>query len=438
MHNHSRTAPTPRRRAPQIADGFGNSRTIGQWIESLLVVVILTTFTNGFFSLFLRGRTAESASAESPAQQAIFVSIYVVIALLFLLQLRHVSLRRSRMFTYLLLVTLLPLISTLWSVSPPVTLRRGLALLFTTLFGIYLAVRFRPRQVLTLLGWAMFIVTISSITISVAAPDLGLESSWNHLGAWRGVFHQKNVLGRNMALSLITFLLLSREMPRHRLVLSALVVASAFTLVLSTSATAIVAMVGVLLVWAAMRIVRLSTPLIGLALILLITLGTGVGAWTLVNIDDVLAPLGREATLTGRIQLWEALIRELKAGSHIFGYGYGAFWGELPAPGAQVRAIIGWDAKGAHNGVLEILLQVGLFGLVFLTLYLGHFLKHALQWTRNSMSFIGPLSVVLVYYLLISSITQEAFLERNDIFWVLIVWLSMLTSKPASARTGSP
>ena len=68
------------------------------------------------------------------------------------------------------------------------TLRRGIALALTTVFAIYLVMRFPPDELLELLGWALAIAAFASLLYVLAWPGLGID----YKGNWQGVFDFRN------------------------------------------------------------------------------------------------------------------------------------------------------------------------------------------------------------------------------------------------------
>jgi exopolysaccharide production protein ExoQ len=91
--------------------------------------------------------------------------------------------------------------------------------------------------------------------------------------------------------------------------------------------------------------------------------------------------LGRGSDLTGRTVLWEHCL-ELQS-NPIFGAGYESFWlGDRPARIASFYN--GWRPGGAHNGYLDIYLDLGLIGLsILIGLLIATFWKIRLELFRN-------------------------------------------------------
>src|SRR5207237_978175 len=71
--------------------------------------------------------------------------------------------------------------------------------------------------------------------------------------------------------------------------------------------------------------------------------------------------LGRDATLTGRTDIWAGLLPDLMR-QPIFGYGFSGFW--------TVTRISEHEIGQAHNGYLEVCLQLGFVGFLLTGMFL--------------------------------------------------------------------
>lgn len=84
-----------------------------------------------------------------------------------------------------------------------------------------------------------------------------------------------------------------------------------------------------------------------------------------------IASMGRGqdvATLTGRLPLWEELMDHIQD-RPIFGYGYLGFWDAERVE--ELADIFAWEIPHGHNMYLDVILDVGMIGLV---LYIGFLL----------------------------------------------------------------
>ncbi len=86
------------------------------------------------------------------------------------------------------------------------------------------------------------------------------------------------------------------------------------------------------------------------------------------TVDAVLLGRTDEAkSLTGRVPLWEELI-DYADDRPLIGYGYEGFWNVRRI--ASIMKSQNWTMQNAHNSYLEIVLQLGIIGLVFAVWFL--------------------------------------------------------------------
>lgn len=400
-----------------------DARALLRWVlrklEEVYVVVSLVLFT-GAFGTFLGAADADVAEGN-PVMQALFASIYLI-ALILLLWRPNRFVQYLFAERYLLFVLLLALLSIGWAAVPELTIRRSIALAGTTLFGVYLASRFDLNQLLRLIGWACLIVVVSSLIVALALPNYGVMQG-TYTGAWRGVLGHKNSLGRLMTFSILVFLLLLGRRPYRWPFLLGLGIAMPL-LLLSQSATALVVLLASTAILPLLRVLRWrNTLLLGVAMMAVI--GAAFGAmylWT--NADVIVASLGRDITLTGRTQLWQLVLNAIGERPW-FGYGYSSFWNGWNPEATYIWFRLSWEAPHAHNGALDMLLDLGLVGLGLFGVSLWQGISRGVKGFRLSSGSDGYWPLTFFTYLLLANFTENTFLVRNNIFWALQVALTL-------------
>ena len=89
-------------------------------------------------------------------------------------------------------------------------------------------------------------------------------------------------------------------------------------------------------------------------------LGLGYLIWT--NFEDqIFELLGKDRTLTGRAEVWDAVLRRIHERPWL-GYGYHAFWNDHSPYALRVRHEVHFDVFNAHSSLLEALLSTGIVG----------------------------------------------------------------------------
>jgi O-antigen ligase len=165
-------------------------------------------------------------------------------------------------------------------------------------------------------------------------------------------------------------------------------------------------------------------------------LAGGLVALVLVLFPDILnmiaSLLGRDATLTGRTDIWRIVLRE--AVDVIVGAGYQDFW-QRPQPSAVMWEIFG-HMNQAHNGYIETYLNGGVVGLLLLLLTAFYGLK---ELRRHILSGSGSFVVFLFAYLAVIMVYSwtEAIFNKISLLW-FVTLLACLVDVDQSAASTNP
>lgn len=321
------------------------------------------------------------------------------------------------------------LISFLWSSYPELAFRRAVAALFATLYAIVLYFRFSFKEILRILFYSFLIILVGSIVMIFIKSEWGIMSR-PHVGAWRGIMNHKNLFGVTNVFMIIISVFRWHEMKGlvRKGILVLLMGVAGFALVQSESATALVLLVififSMWMVNIAKRVKR-EWPIV---LIFLFGLAA-VGLFLLfTEFETIVTLLGRDPTLTGRVPLWELLI-SIAMRRPVLGYGYRTFWMGYASPSGEVWNALIWNPQHAHNGFLNLWLELGLIGLVLVILLFVDLFKKSLvntlitaqgQYERHNY-YIFLLTVMFIFYNLTETIVLQSGLKAY--FWVLISYI---------------
>jgi len=255
----------------------------------------------------------------------------------------------------LLAFAFLAFLSTLWSQDPQLTFRKAINLFLLFIFAWYFATSYTPPDQIRLLLAAGVILALVSIAWAVLLPQYGLDSG----GEWRGVLGQKNQLG-HAVLFLFSGLAFRPISSRHRLRTVAV------QAVLPIGLIALSRSRGSLILALLLVAVRLYGPFLRnsrreqLPFVLYATL-TGMLAIAL-GWNVVLLLLGSDSTLTGRTHEWSVI--GFYAVRHLWlGNGFQAFWTGT-GDSLSAERLIGGAIHGSDSGYLDIILQLGLAGML--------------------------------------------------------------------------
>lgn len=330
------------------------------------------------------------------------------------------------------------LASVLWSGDPGMAARRSLALVLTTIFALYVVTTFDTRTMLNCLLAALLFYCVGSLLMIILVPSIGIHSAAGtrfieHVGAWRGLSPFKNDFGRIVALAGVLFIAASVTRPGRRplYILSALLAAA--LVAGSRSGQAIALLVGGTGAVFYVMLVRDLPPRQRSALILL-TLPLAVLALLIkdIAVAAILEALGKDPTLTGRENIWAAVLDAVHD-NLLLGGGYGTGWSTLV--GSYMEEVLGRQIGHAHNGYLNMIVDVGVLGLgVTLCFYLTVGFRILSEFVRNRSWELVLFASTLFIFIIVGNWVGSFLMKYNSIFWVMMVCCYCKLSSPAHVR----
>jgi O-antigen ligase len=251
------------------------------------------------------------------------------------------------------------------------------------------------------------------------SPELGVMSG-THQGSWRGIFAHKNLFGRTMDLAVVIFVLLALGRQGRSWLWWGLAAVAAAMVFRSNSAGALIvgAVMVALLPFA--RIMQRSRTLIAPALILILVGAGAVAVVTYADFTTVLGALGKDETLTGRTYLWSYTI-DLGWERPWLGHGYDGFWLGWEGPSAAVWAAFEWLPPHAHNGVIDLWLDLGFVGVAIFAISVIYAVRSAVSVARDDGSWVQLWPFMFLVFLTLTNASESTIFQANDLLWVLYV-----------------
>jgi exopolysaccharide production protein ExoQ len=395
-------------------------------LELAFTVLTFYMLSEGPLLLSLGGAPAAASGVEQADTSSVllFTPVYAVV-LLQILRWPRTGWRVGTADWLLIGLVGFAVVSLVWSTAPPVTLRRTGAVIGTSLFGVYLTQRYATEEWLQLLGWALaFNVLANAFLWLTHSGTAGAEG-------FAGVYGNKNTLGRMMSLATLVFLLVAwfRRSPAV-LPLAALSLAM---LLAAGSATALVALVTVVSIIPLFRMLAKDARAgVVIAIVAVLVLGGSLLVGT-PQLPGLASLIGKDVTLSGRTDLWVALLGMI-ARRPWLGYGFNAFWSEEFGAGVSVE---GWLPTQAHNGYIDLTLDLGLIGLLLFVIGLARGAGRAVRAYRDRSTPEGLWPLLYLCFLALYNISESTNMAPQSLFWALYV-CALLTVAPRVARFRHP
>lgn len=392
-------------------------------------------------SFWFRGGQATEANVNLESGNALernLLSIFIVVGILVILN-RKLDwsniLRQNRSLWTLFLFML---VSVLWSEFMFVSFKRWIKTSGTVIMALVILSESNPRHALSsVLRRVVYILIPFSAMLVKYYPRLGVGyGQWSGGTYWLGCTLTKNTLG---ALCMVASFFLVWSIIRQWEKKESLLV---------KHQTKVDIIVLVIVLWllrgpgGAYSATSITVLFLGLSTFIylrrlkdLSTLWKSIFSFLIIGIIFIVLPkllldfsfisffisaLGRDPTLTGRTDLIWSVLVPLAWKNPIIGIGYGSFW---------IRPVEGFDfdmpINQAHNGYLDVFIELGIIGLLILGSNFITFINKAtreFRVARDWASFrIGFLLVIMVH-----NMTETTFLRSTLLLWNVFVLLMVV------------
>jgi exopolysaccharide production protein ExoQ len=382
-------------------------------LERGMGIAVILLYGGAFLNIFTDRLAPETDPAAGTMTLQIIWGVLYLLAGIMVIRQRGWLKTLLREWTVSAIVGL-AVVSTLWSYAPGLSLRRSVALAGSILISLYLSRRYTITEQLRLVGDAMLIAAVGSVIFSILGIGTPVETFGD--SSWFGVFLHKNTLGRVMALGVVVFAILSRQGDSRRYMIYAGLCGALILLSRSVTALAIsCALLGWMFILRS-KLGRSAKWLLGSMA------GVALAAWLLLfsmgYFGQALKLAGKDATLTGRTDLWAASM-DMASEKPLLGYGYGAFWLGEEGPSAEVWKEVKWPAPHSHNGFIDLILELGYVGLAFIFLSIAvqvgraFRLRHLLRPAEALWPFL------IIAYMILANVTETGLVKAHSLEFLL-------------------
>jgi len=145
----------------------------------------------------------------------------------------------------------------------------------------------------------------------------------------------------------------------------------------------------------------------------------------------LLSAMGRNPTLTGRTDLWDKLFTMVV--NPILGAGFESFW--LGQRLEYLWSIYWWHPNEAHNGYLEVFLNLGWIGVILLLTIIFTGYRNVMQMLRQDPE-AGRLRLAYLVVAVAYNFTEAA-IRTMDLVWIAFI-LAVITLPKISVRNAKP
>lgn len=348
---------------------------------------------------------------------------------------------------WLILLLAYMFVSIFWSNIPFISFKRWTRELIAVVMAFLLLTEPSPRKAFeSLIRRSIYILIPFSLLLIRYFPEYGRHyDRWSGGQTWIGVTNQKNGLGRLCLISgfFLVWSLIKRWQGHDTSAVKYQNYAEIFLLILTLwllkgpsnaySATAIGAlMVGLtvfgVLLWMKRRQINFYTP----PFTAMVAVGIIFGILTVFaggsTVGVLTSSFGRDATLTGRTEVWAELL-PVALQRPILGHGVGGFWT------STAREV--YDINEAHSGYLDVLLNIGFVGLFLFSMFLLSSCRKAQRELNDDFDW----AILIICFLLmavIHNITESSFNSLTAQMTAVLLFLAVSSQTSISSSQENP
>ena len=250
-------------------------------------------------------------------------------------------------------------------------------------------------------------VTTNKNFLGVICLIFGIASMWRFIAACRNsefAHRGRHLIAHGVLLGMVSWLL---WMANSMTSLACFVLASGLIAITSLRAVG-------------RRQVIVHLLVVAMVLIPFVTLFIGHGG-------GIFESMGRDPTLTGRTEIWDQLLHLSK--NPLFGAGFESFW-----LGTRLEHI--WitfpEINEAHNGYLEVFLNLGWIGLILLGIVIVTGYRSVMLELRRDVE-MGYLKLAYLVGAVVYSLTEAGFRMMNPVWFLFLLAVIHVTDHSASS-----
>lgn len=311
----------------------------------------------------------------------------------------------------------LAIASALWSGVPYQTFEVALSLAILAGFAYWLVIRFSLGEII---GLATVVTSIGAFLhwgIAELRPEYGTSNR-----GWIGVMDHRNNLGASCALGVMLALFTARIYRRYRVPAYAMAVVNGYLVLRTNSKTALVTLIAIPVMMILFSAFRARRTLYAVVAVTMVAGAATVVAVALQQLDSITAALDRDQNLTGRTEIWEAMIPEIGR-RPLLGFGWAGYFTGWKGPARDLN--LQFDLlPHAHNAWLEYAIHLGLVGALLWTVLFVRLVVRGARVVRFYEGAAGLFPLVFAGYVLLQSISEAGVVGRGLPFLLLVVAVS--------------
>ena len=395
---------------------------IKRLIEFLVFIMIVMSSRAIVDLLLAGGAVNQTAHLETASDDNLIgflmlnwkLAILLIIALLLLTK----QLRKIRFDSGWVSLIVLCFLSIFWADYPREVRVSALMLLFSYVLVLLHFEMCGWQRAMYFLKNVFLFITFLSVGFVLFIPSYGI-SVGEHAGKWQGVFSHKNELGSFASMTLAFFL--SWYKFDKRISTKIGIMFSVILMIGSGSSTTYACLVIVSVLFLILHFSKTRKLTFSLRYVLLVTVA-GICAYAIymsINSSSLLAIGEKNTSFSNRNFIWTFIFMQIMESPWV-GHGLEQISASVTSDSSSFLENVGFVVGTAHNGFIDTLHALGVFGLLLVTMLLVKPLR--LEHNVPEFDFIFIFLIVFVVQNMFSS-----YLLGFNIYIIMLMYVSCLS-----------
>lgn len=302
---------------------------------------------------------------------------------------------------YLSLFVVLCLLSALWSDYSLLSFKRSFQLFVMFLVIVEALVNIDPKILMNQLKIVVSIYLFFNLYACRFIPA-AIDPVF---GTWRGIEVQKNWLAQNSLYCLLSSIIFFNfdKTRLTKLYDSLLILISVLIIYKAHSSTNLIAVVIIVFMGIVFQIesifnnLGIGRSILGLVFLFILTFSGIFVIFSSEIFGLIPGYFGKDTTLSGRVDIWNFVWNDIEK-RFLLGYGFATYW-IMGSSRLEIFASYfeGFMVNEAHNGYLEIVLQLGLIGFVFFLFPIAAYIYRMFK-LNNNLAILIFISIMTLNY----------------------------------------
>jgi len=376
----------------------------------------------------------ENATVDSMPQQLMLYSLIPLTLAYVLLQPKTVAGYLRHIPLMVLAFSVILLISTFGSVDVVASTRGLAAVVVISLPILLFKLRFGSVKTIEMLRNFAAVSIVANLLYTAITPSHGIMQG-SLAGSVRGMFLHKNFFGQFSAVAFLLLVPSLNDRPlftRRNVIMAGCCFLALVSAAVSKSSTALVlSMVGLMslgISWAMANVLPVKSIRAYVLIASLVLVSGFVYFFGLAAAGDIAGLFGKDITLSGRGELWDALLDALYLRPW-FGHGFAMF--RQPTYIAIFTHAVAWGPRSTHNTYLEMALNIGIPGAALWAAFLvSRYVRKAVQTPRDPVERMANAKEVAIMLMIMAG----SFTEAGMMLAPLATWPLLLAVIPNVQR----